>query len=103
MEPRKRFHHKVRIYKEYFSVCPLIGIRTVQPLSRQRLSECAPPPKSGGEGAQSPAGEGLGSPNSDDCDKKLSTLLIPPASLCNLAGRYNSPICCTGPTGYISW
>ncbi len=44
--------HKVRIYKEYHSVCPLVGIGTLP----------TPPPRTGGEGAHSPAGEGLGEP-----------------------------------------
>jgi hypothetical protein len=49
--------HKVLIYKEHHSVCPLVGIGTLQPFSRQRV--CAPPPGSKG-GARSPAGGGGG-------------------------------------------
>jgi hypothetical protein len=39
------FSHKVRIYKEYHSVCPLVGIGTLPPLSRQRVrkSQCSVP------------------------------------------------------------
>jgi hypothetical protein len=37
-------HHKVHIYLEYHSVCPLVGIGTPppHPLSRKRV--CPPPP-----------------------------------------------------------
>jgi len=38
--------HKVSIYKEYHSVCPLVGILS-QPLSSQRV---CPSPQNGGEG-----------------------------------------------------
>jgi hypothetical protein len=37
-------------------------------------SECAPPPRTGGEGAHSPAGEGLGKSRFRRLEKKLSTL-----------------------------
>jgi hypothetical protein len=38
-------------------------------------SECAPPPRPGGGGAHSPAGEGLGKSQFRRLEKKLSTLL----------------------------
>jgi hypothetical protein len=37
-------------------------------------SECAPPPRTGGRGAHSPAGEGLGESQFRQLEKKLSTL-----------------------------
>jgi hypothetical protein len=39
-------------------------------------SECAPPPQAKGGRAHSPAGEGWGSPNSDDWRKSLSLCLL---------------------------
>ncbi len=42
-------HHKVRIYKEYHSVCPLVGIGTPPPLSRKRVFPSPPEPKGGGD------------------------------------------------------
>ncbi len=49
-------------YTEYHSVCPLVGIGTLPPLSRRRVC----PPLNHRMGAHSPAGEGSGSPNADD-------------------------------------
>ena len=57
----------VRIYKEHHSVCPLVGIGTL-PTPLSPASEPLPP-EPGGGGAHSPAGEGLGSPKSDDWRK----------------------------------
>ncbi len=59
-----RYIHKVHIYTEYHSVCPLVGIGT------------APPPQAKGGRAHSPAGEGWGSPNSDDWRKSLALCLL---------------------------
>ncbi len=67
-------HYKVHIYKEYHSVCPLVGIGTLPPPSH--ASECAPPPQAKGGRAHSPAGEGWGSPNSDDWRKSLALCLL---------------------------
>jgi hypothetical protein len=53
--------HKVHIFTEYHSVCPLVGIGTLpvsHPLSRQRM--CPSPRYQKGGGAHSPAGDGLG-------------------------------------------
>jgi hypothetical protein len=54
-----RSNHKVRIPKEYQSVCPLVGIGTLpglpMPLSPASVSLLPEP-----GGAHSPAGEGLG-------------------------------------------
>jgi hypothetical protein len=62
--------HKVRIFKEYHSVCPLVGIATIPtPLSPASV----PSPQHGG-GAHSPAGEGLGDSQYRRLEKKLSTL-----------------------------
>jgi hypothetical protein len=67
-------HHKVRIYKEYHSVCPLVGIGTLPtPLPPARMP---PPPPVLGGGGYSLAREGLGSPNSDDWRKSLALYLL---------------------------
>jgi hypothetical protein len=63
--------HKVHIYLEYHSVCPLVRIGTPHPVYRK----CVPLPgtKGGGE-TLTAAGEGRGA-NSDDWRKStLSTL-----------------------------
>jgi hypothetical protein len=53
----KHTTHKVRIYKEYHSVCPLVGIGTLPtPLSPASV----PLPPEPGEGGLTPAGEGVG-------------------------------------------
>jgi hypothetical protein len=62
--------HKVRIYKEYQSVCPLLGIGTL-PIPLSAASLPLPPEP---EGAHSPAGEGLGESQFPRLEKKLSTL-----------------------------
>ncbi len=64
--------HKVRIYKEYHSVCPLVEIGTLPP----PLSPASVPPVPKDGGAHSPAGEGWGSPNSDDWRKSLALCLL---------------------------
>jgi hypothetical protein len=63
-------HLKVRIYKEYHSVCPLVGIGTLPP----PLSPASVPLPQNGGGAHSPAGEGLGESQFRRLEKKLSTL-----------------------------
>jgi hypothetical protein len=64
--------HKVRIYKEYHSVCPLEGIGTLPtPLSPASVP-LSPEPK--GWGAHSPAGEGLEKSQFRRLEVKLSTL-----------------------------
>ncbi len=66
------YYHKVRIYKEYHSVCPLIRIGTnPTPLSPASV----PLPPELGRGKRSPAGEGLGESQFRRLEKKLSTLL----------------------------
>ncbi len=66
--------HKVRKYKEYHSVCPLVGIGTLPtPLS----SASVPLPQNrerGGGRAHFPAGEGFGESQFRRLEKKLSTL-----------------------------
>ncbi len=53
------------MYKEYHSVCPLVGIGTL-PTPLSPASVPLPPEQAG---AYAPAGEGWGSPNSDDLRK----------------------------------
>ncbi len=66
---RVQYIHKVHIYVEYHSVLVFhLGLGTLPPPSLAR--ECAPPPGTKGGRAHSPAGEGLGSPNSDYWKKK---------------------------------
>jgi hypothetical protein len=65
--------HKVHIYKEYHSVCPLVGIGTLPP-TPSLASECAPPPGTKGGGAHTRAGEGLGESQFQRLEEKLSTL-----------------------------
>ncbi len=61
------FFHKVRIYKEYHSVCPLVGIGTLPtPLSPASVPL---PPELGGGGHTRLRLRGCGSPNSDDFRK----------------------------------
>jgi hypothetical protein len=64
--------HKVRIYEEYHSVCPLVGLGTL-PTSLSPASVPLPQNRGGG-GAHSPAGEGLGESQFRRLQKKLSTL-----------------------------
>jgi hypothetical protein len=66
-------HHKVRMYKEYQSVCPLVGIGTLPtPLSQACVP--LPPRTGGGGGAHSPAGEGLEESQFRRLEKTLTTL-----------------------------
>jgi hypothetical protein len=65
--------HKVRIYKEYHSVCPLVGIGTLPtPLSPASVPL---PPEPGG-GHTRLRVRGWGSPNSDDWRKSLALCLL---------------------------
>jgi hypothetical protein len=52
VEPRG---HKVHTYKEYHSVCPLVGVGTLPTPLSQASVPLPPEPKGGG--AHSPAGE----------------------------------------------
>jgi hypothetical protein len=64
-------------YTEYHSVSTLVGIGTLPTnpsLAMQRV--CHSPPRTGGGGHHSPAGEGLGNPNSDDWRKSLALCLL---------------------------
>ncbi len=54
-----RVLHKVHIYKEYHSVCPLVGIGSLPPPLSPASVPLPPEPKEGG-GAHSSAGEGVG-------------------------------------------
>jgi hypothetical protein len=70
----EQVRHKVHIYTEYHSVCPLVAIGLSFPLSGQRVCP-SPRYQMGGGGVYSPAGEGLGGPNSDDWRKSLALRL----------------------------
>ncbi len=73
------FEHKVHIYLEYHSVCPLVRFGTPPPsLSRKRV--CSAPRTKGG--THSLTGEGVGGPNSDDWRKSQAFCL-----LCGFEGR----------------
>ncbi len=65
--------HKVRVYKEYHSVCPLVGIGTLPTPLSQRM--CPFPPEPGGGGAHSPACEGLGESLFRRLEKSLALCL----------------------------
>jgi hypothetical protein len=68
--------HKVRIFKEYHSVCPLVGIGTLPtPLSPASVP-LPPEPWWGGGGAHSPAGEGLGESKFRRRRKSLALCLL---------------------------
>ncbi len=63
------------IYKEYHSVCPLVGVGALPtPLSPASVP-LPPEPRGAGGRAHSPAGEGLGESQFRRLEKKLSTLL----------------------------
>jgi len=70
--------HKVRIYKEYHSVCPLfgIGLGLSHPLSRQRV--CPSPPNKGGRGGTIACGWGVREVPipSDEWRKSLALCLL---------------------------
>ncbi len=66
-------NHKVRIYKEYHSICPLVRIGTLPtPLSPASV----PLPKNRGEGARTPAGEGLRESQFRRLEKSLALCLL---------------------------
>ncbi len=62
------------VYKEYHSVCPLVGNGTL-PTSLSPAWGPPPPPRTGGGGvAHTPAGEGLGESQFRQLENKLSAL-----------------------------
>ncbi len=70
---RNVLNHKVHIYLEFHSVCPLVGIGT-DPPPLPPASVCVPPPlNQRGGGARSPAGKGVGESHFGWLEKKLST------------------------------
>jgi hypothetical protein len=83
--------HKVRIYKEYHNVCPLVGNRTLPaPLTPANVP--LPPDPGGGHTRQ--GARGWGSPTSDDLRKSLALYL-----LCGGVWQYICPCiirCCVG-------
>jgi hypothetical protein len=66
-------HHKVHTYKEYHSVCALVGNGTLPP-PLSPASVPLPPEPNGAWEAHSSAGEGLGESQFQRLEKKLSTL-----------------------------
>jgi hypothetical protein len=64
--------HKVLIFIEYHSVCPLVGIGTLSPPLSPASVPLPPEPKGGG--AHSPAGEELGESQFRRLEEKPSTL-----------------------------
>jgi hypothetical protein len=62
---------QARIYKEYYSVCPLVGIWTL-PTPLSPASVPLPPEPGGGGGHTRLRVSGWGSPNSDDWRKGLA-------------------------------
>jgi hypothetical protein len=75
--------NKVLLFTEYHSVCPLVGIGTLPPPLSPASVPLPPEPKGGG--GTLPAGEGLGSPNSDNWRKSLALCL-----LCYMGGSGSS-------------
>jgi hypothetical protein len=68
------YTHKVRIYEEYHSVCPLVGIGTLPtPLLPASVSL---PPETGGRGRTRLQMRGWGSSNSDDWSNSLALCLL---------------------------
>jgi hypothetical protein len=65
--------HKVLIYLEYHSTCPLVRFWTPTP---SLASECVPSHGTKGGGTPSPADEGVGSLSSDDWRKSLELCLL---------------------------
>jgi hypothetical protein len=73
---RKFFYvvdHKVHIYLEYNSECPLVGIGTPTPFP---ASECSPPPQTKGGGAHSPAVERAGESQFRRMEKRRLALCL---------------------------
>ncbi len=67
--------HKVRIYKEYHSFCPLVGIGTL-PTPLWPASVPLPQNRGGGGGGTRLRLRGWGSPNSEDWRKSLAHCLL---------------------------
>jgi hypothetical protein len=65
----------IMIFLEYQSVCPLVQIGSAHPLSSKR-ERPPPPPRNQREGQRSPAGKGIGGPNSDDWRRSLALCLL---------------------------
>ncbi len=94
-------NRKVRIYKEYHSVWPLVGIGTLPtPLSPASM----PLPQNRGGGAHSPAGEGLGESQFLRLEKKLSTPSKPWSAHHIFLGEvdYGYLTCRQGKSNYLS-
>jgi hypothetical protein len=79
LEARYYMHSQAQsiycIYLEYHNVCPIVRIRTPPPPFPQASVPLPPEPKGGGM-THSPAGEGVGAPNSDDCSKGSLVLCL---------------------------
>jgi hypothetical protein len=75
-----KYIHKVRIYKEYHSVCPLVGIGTLPtPLSPASVPL--------------PQEQGGGSPKSDDLRKSLALCLLCGSIVFRSAPEHGRPFC----------
>ncbi len=74
-------HRGIILYLEYHSVCPFVRIGSAHP---PPASECVPPFNLRG-GQHSPAGEGMGGPNSDDWRESLALCLLYDFSCCSNA------------------
>ncbi len=67
--------HKVHVYLEYHSVCPLVGIGTPHPLSCKQV--CPHPPGNKGGGVHTPQRvRGWGSPNWNDWTESLGVSTV---------------------------
>jgi hypothetical protein len=64
------------IYKEYHSICTLVGIGTLPTPLSPVASKCAPPPEPGGGVHTRLRVRGWGSPNSDDWRKSLALCVL---------------------------
>jgi len=83
--------YKVRIYKEYHSVCSLVGIGTLPtPLSPASL--LLPPEPGGGRGHTRLRVGGWGGPNSDDWRKSLALCLLCVSGYSFLLLQYLQPV-----------
>ncbi len=77
--------HKVHTYKEYHSICPLVGIGTPHP---SPASEYLPPPEPKGGREHSPACEGVGVSQFRRLEKSLALCLH--CALCHMSSYWKT-------------